>query len=146
MLRTIVILIFGLVCEAVGVVILNRGLKQIGGPASYQLWELLQVVGRAFTNPSFLTGLLLETIFFVCLCVLMARSDVSFLWPLTSLGFVLTAIAAKYILHEHVSPLRWAGVLLIVLGAGVITWSEKVKPPSTQITPQSQAPTPPSGG
>jgi len=27
-----------------------------------------------------------------------------------------------------VSPLRWLGVCLIVLGAGVITYTEKVKP------------------
>jgi drug/metabolite transporter (DMT)-like permease len=33
-------------------------------------------------------------------------------------------------MHETVSPLRWLGVCLIVLGAGVITYTEKVKPQS----------------
>ena len=121
-------MLFGLFCEAIGVVLISKGLKQIGGPASYQFGDLVRIVMAAMTNPSFLAGLLLETIFFICLCVLMSKSDVSFLWPLTSLGFVLTAITAKFLLHEYVSPLRWTGVLLIVLGAGIITWSEKVKP------------------
>ena len=137
MFKTVTLLIFGLFCEAIGVVLINKGLKQIGTPASYAIGELLRIVWAAVSNPYFLAGLALETIFFVCLCVLMAKSDVSFLWPLTSLGFVLTAFAARFILHEEVSPLRWSGVLLIVLGAGIITWSEKVKTPRTP-TPAPQ--------
>jgi drug/metabolite transporter (DMT)-like permease len=133
MTKTVVLMLFGLFCEAFGVVLISKGLKQIGTLASYQFGDLLRIVIAAITNSNFLSGLLLETIFFICLCVLLAKSDVSFLWPLTSLGFVLTAVAAKFFLHEHVSPLRWTGVLLIVLGAGIITWSEKVKP--QKVTP-----------
>ena len=129
MTKTVALLVFGLFCEAIGVVLINKGLKQIGGPASYHAADLLRIVVDAMTNSNFLVGLFLETVFFICLCVLMSKSDVSFLWPLTSLGFVLTTLAAKFLLHEHVSRLRWAGVFLIVLGAGIITWSEKVKPP-----------------
>ncbi len=138
MTKTVTLLIFGLFCEAIGVVLINKGLKEIGGPASYQAGDLVRIVVDAMTNSTFLLGLFLETIFFICLCVLMSNSDVSFLWPLTSLGFVLTAVAAKLLLHEHVSPLRWAGILLIVLGAGIITWSEKVKPqklPPSEMSP-----------
>jgi uncharacterized membrane protein len=57
----------------------------------------------------------------------MSRGDVSFVWPLTALSFVMTTLAAKLFLHEHVSGVRWCGVLLIILGAGVITYTEKVK-------------------
>jgi drug/metabolite transporter (DMT)-like permease len=31
------------------------------------------------------------------------------------------------ILHEQVSPLRWAGVALIVVGAMLVSWSERHK-------------------
>ena len=51
--------------------------------------------------------------------------DVSFIWPLTALGFVFTTIAAKFILHEEVSLIRWGGVLSDRVGAGLITYSEK---------------------
>jgi len=67
---------------------------------------------------------------------------VSFVWPLTALGFVLTTIAAKCWLHEEVSLLRWGGVLLIVLGAGLITYSEKVleaKPPAPLASPSTSS-------
>lgn len=71
----------------------------------------------------------------------MSRGDVSFVWPLTSLGFVLTTLAARFVLQEAVSPLRWFGVCLIVLGAGVITYTEKVKPRGAPAVPAAQADT-----
>ncbi len=61
--------------------------------------------------------------------MLLKQSDVSLVWPLTSLGFVLTALAAKFILHEQVNFARWCGVGLIVAGAALVSWSERNKPP-----------------
>ena len=59
---------------------------------------------------------------------------------LTALGFLITALAAKFILKEEVTALRWAGVLLIVIGASLVSYSEKAKekpapPPATTVNP-----------
>jgi drug/metabolite transporter (DMT)-like permease len=96
--------------------------------------EILRLIRAGFTNVPLLVGIGFEAAFFGCLLYLMSRGDVSFVWPLTSLGFVLTTLAARFVLHETVSPLRWLGVCLIVLGAGVITYTEKMKPQSETPT------------
>lgn len=129
MAKLILILLIALIFEAVGVVLLSRGLKQIGEARQINVSEIARLVGRGVTNPSILVGVLLETIFFVGLLVLLARADVSLIWPMTSLGFLLTTLAARYVGHEEVSALRWAGVLLIVMGAGLVAWSERAKAP-----------------
>jgi len=126
MTKLLTILLIGLVFEAVGVVCLNRGLKQVGEVQKISVAEVLRVIKAGVTNHNILLGVLFEAIFFGTLLVLMSKGTVSFIWPLTSLGFVLTTIAAKLFLHEDVSLLRWSGVLLIMLGAGLITYSEKV--------------------
>ena len=139
MTKLILILVVGLVFEAVGVVYLSRGLKQVGGIKQARVTEVLRVVKRGVTNRSILLGVFCEAVFFGTLLVLMSRGDVGFIWPLTALGFVLTTLAAKFVLHEEVSFIRWAGVLLIMLGAGLITYSEKMKPkppaPATVAAP-----------
>ena len=127
MTKLVLFLLCALVLEAIGVVLLGKGLKQIGEIQSYTAGEIGRLIGRGATNPWILLGTALETAFFVMLLVLLKRNDVSLIWPLTSLGFVLTALAAKFINHETVSPLRWAGVVLIVMGAGLVAWSEKAK-------------------
>ena len=138
MTKVLLILLLALVLEAMGVVFLSAGLKEIGEVKSFSAAEVGRVVRRGVTNPKLLLGVLLETIFFAFLLVLLKRNDVSLIWPLTSLGFVLTAFSAKFILHEQVSALRWSGVILIVAGAALVSWSEKNKnapaAPATSLT------------
>jgi len=127
MTKLILFLLCALVLEAIGVVLLSKGLKQIGELQSYTVVEIGRLIGRGVANPWIQLGTAMETAFFVMLLVLLKGNDVSLIWPLTSLGFVLTALTARFINHETVSPLRWAGVVLIVMGAGLVAWSEKAK-------------------
>jgi drug/metabolite transporter (DMT)-like permease len=132
MTKLLIVLLIGLCFEAAGVVGLSKGLKEIGEVEKVTVPEVWRIFKKGITNANILFGTFLETIFFGCLLYLMSQGTVSFVWPLTALGFVLTTIAARFMLHEEVSLLRWGGVLLIVLGAGLITYSEKVleaKPP-----------------
>ena len=142
MTKLLIILITGLMFEAVGVVYLNKGLKQVGEVQKMTAAEVLRIVKSGATNGKILLGVLFEAVFFGTLLVLMSQGTVSFIWPLTSLGFVLTTIAAKFILHEQVSLLRWGGVLLIMLGAGLITYSEKVLEEKTPAAAVSHSTSP----
>ncbi len=127
MTRVLIVLLIALMFEAVGVVLLSRGLKQIGGVEKVSVSEVARGVRRGIVNPSLLLGVALETIFFGALLYLLSQRDVSLIWPLTSLGFVLTAVAAKFILDEDVHWTRWFGVVLIVIGAALVSYSERMK-------------------
>ena len=143
MTKILAILIAGLVCEAIGVVFLSKGLKQIGEVKQVNAPEVWRAVKAGATNGNILLGVALETAFFIVLLVLLSRSDVSFIWPLTAMGFVLTTLTAKFLLQEEIPPLRWLGVLLIMLGAGIITWTEKAKERRATESPTAPAPAPP---
>jgi len=145
MTRLLIVLLIGLCFEASGVVCLSRGLKQIGEAREISAPEIWRVFKAGAGNTNILLGVMQEAIFFGTLLYLMSQGSVSFVWPLTSLGFVLTTVAAKLLLREEVSVLRWSGVLLIVLGAGLITYSEKVlearhatPPPAGSSAPAGQ--------
>ena len=90
-----------------------------------------QIVQSGATNANILSGVFLEAVFFGTLLYLMSQADLSFIWPLTALGFVLTTLAAKFLLREEVSAVRWSGVILIMAGTALISWSEKAKPRPT---------------
>ena len=136
MLKLLLILIVGLFCESAGVVLLKKGIMQIGDVNGYTAAEIFRVVKSGLTSPTIWLGILFEALFFIGLLVLMSKSDISFLWPLTGLSFVFATFAAKMFLNEHPSPTRWVGVALIVLGAGFISYSEHAK--EKPVTPASQ--------
>jgi drug/metabolite transporter (DMT)-like permease len=125
MTKLLIILLIGLVFESTGVVLLKKGMTQIGDIKKINVSEVLRVMKSSVTSPQILLGVFFEALFFGCLLVLMSRSDISFLWPLTGLSFVFATFAAILFLGEQVSTIRWVGVALIVLGAGFISYSEK---------------------
>ena len=123
MLKILFILLFGLTLQGIGIVLISKGLHEIGDIERISVNELERVVIQGATNGYVLLGLLFLVLFFACLLYLLSQTDVSFIWPLTSLGLVLTVLAAHFIRNEEVSALRWSGVVLIVVGAAVVAWT-----------------------
>ena len=127
MLKLLSILLVGLTFESTGVVLLKKGMTHIGDINGITAGEILRVCKVGATNPQILLGVFFEALFFVCLLILMSKSDISFLWPLTGLSFVFATFAAIWFLNERVSAVRWMGVVLIVIGAAFISYSQRAK-------------------
>jgi drug/metabolite transporter (DMT)-like permease len=127
MLKLLLILIIGLVFESTGVILLKKGITGVGDMHGVTASEIVRIVKASLTSPQILAGVFFEALFFICLLVLMSKSDISFLWPLTALSFVFATLAAMIFLHESVSWIRWIGVALIMLGAAFISYSEHMK-------------------
>jgi drug/metabolite transporter (DMT)-like permease len=144
MAKILFILIVASVIESIGIAFLSGGLKEIHGATEISASQIARVIKDGATNGKVLLGIALEAVFFGALLYMLSIRDVSFVWPLTSLGFIVTALAAQFLLHEKVSPVRWAGVLLIALGASLTSYSEATKeppaPPPTAVNSTSLRP------
>jgi drug/metabolite transporter (DMT)-like permease len=104
------------VFAAAGDSVLSHGMKQIG---SISL-DHLQGVILAVLNPWVAVGILLLLAFFASYMNALSWADLTYVLPATSLGYVLLALVAKFVLHEQVSPLRWLGIALISGGVGFV--------------------------
>jgi len=51
---------------------------------------------------------------------LLSRVDLSYVLPVTSVSYVLTALMGELLLHERVSTERWIGIGLIGLGVSLV--------------------------
>ena len=140
MVKLLLILLVGLAFESTGVVLLKKGMTQIGDMNGITTDEILRVCKAGATSPQILLGILFEALFFLCLLILMSKSDISVLWPLTGLSFVFATFAAIWFLGERVSAMRWMGVALIVIGAAFISYSQQAKEkPATPPANRSDA-------
>src|SRR5690242_5419225 len=109
MAKLLFILLIGLVFESTGIVLLKKGMTQVGSAQTITAREIGRIVKASLTNTQIFLGVFFEALFFICLLILMSKSDISFLWPLTALSFVFATLAAMVFLHEQVSAVRWAG-------------------------------------
>ncbi len=128
MVKIFVILVIAAIVESIGVAILSGGLKEINSrPDTLPPRTITRVIIDGATNGKILLGIAFEAAFFGALLYMLSIRNVSFVWPLTSLGFIFTALAAHFFLNEKVSLIRWAGVLLIAVGAALTSYSEATK-------------------
>jgi drug/metabolite transporter (DMT)-like permease len=145
MAKFFLILIVASIVEAIGIAFISGGLKEINArDGNFPPAQILHVIKDGACNGKILLGIAFEAAFFGALLYFLFNYDVSFVWPLTSLGFIVTTLAAEFILHEKVSAMRWAGVLLISLGASLTSYSESAKktsaPPPAAVASTSLRP------
>lgn len=123
------------VFAASGDSMLSHGMKQTGSISIHHL----QAVIFAILNPWIAVGILLLLAFFATYMIALSWADLTYVLPATSLGYVLLALVARFLLHEHVSPMRWLGIALITGGVGFIAGGPEITVYSDTAKPVNQA-------
>ena len=71
---------------------------------------------RAILSPWVLLGITLLILWMFTRMTLLSWADLSYVLPVTSVGYILQAVIGKFFFGEQISPWRWSGTLLIVAG------------------------------
>jgi drug/metabolite transporter (DMT)-like permease len=123
MLKTILIMLLAVTAGTVGDILLAKGMKELGDLSAMNLRGIIEVVLRAMTTWKIIIGTAMLALFFFLWLAVLSWEDLSVALPMQALNYVLVAVLAKYILHEQISPLRWAGIFLVCVGVIMITKS-----------------------
>jgi drug/metabolite transporter (DMT)-like permease len=101
---------------------LKYGMSKFGN-FTLSLATLPPVFMKAATNLHVLLGLLCYGLGFMVWLIVLSKAEVSYAYPMISLGYVFTAILARMLLGEAVSATRMAGILITCLGVFIIARS-----------------------
>lgn len=123
MLKTVIIMLLAVTAGTVGDILLAKGMKQLGDLSTMNLRGILEVAYRALTEWKIVVGTAMLALFFFLWLAVLSWEDLSVALPMQALNYVLVAILAKYLLHEQISPLRWAGITMVCIGVIMITKS-----------------------
>ncbi len=120
-IKTRIVASIVVLANVLGNFFLGRGLKgKVLGSTALSYIEAL------FT-PWVALGIALLIIWMLSRMALLSWADLSYVVPVTAIGYVLSVVMGKCFLGEEVSLLRWAGALLIVAGVALVS----ATPPST---------------
>jgi len=106
---------------AAGDVAVTHAMKKIGAIDIFRPAGAVRALGRAFRIGWMWIGIGLMAIGFFSLLALLSWADVSVVVPATALSYVAGVFGAKFLLHEQVAPVRWAGVLLVTVGVALLS-------------------------
>ena len=115
-LKTIALIVVMVSVAPLGDTFLGKGMKQIGAFPGWKPADMFHFFYRAFTSATIWTGIGLLLTFLVAYLVVLSWADYSYVLPASSISTLVVALLARFVLHETVRPLRWAGVAMVCLG------------------------------
>jgi drug/metabolite transporter (DMT)-like permease len=75
----------------------------------------------ALFQPWVSLGVVLLILWMLSRMALLSWADLSYVLPVTSVGYVLVALAGKILLNEQITSRRWGGILLIMAGVALVS-------------------------
>jgi drug/metabolite transporter (DMT)-like permease len=122
MLRVIIAMTLAAAAAALGQILIRRGMQEVGSLEHYAPMALLSYFGSALSNADVVLGTILNAVFYFLFLAALSWTDLTVALPLTALEYGIAAVLAVVMLKEVVPPLRWAGIVLVVLGVILVTW------------------------
>lgn len=109
------LILLGVLLNAGAQLLLKAGMDKIGY-FKFSLANLLPIAWQVALNPYIIGGL---TCYVISVCVwllALSRVEVSVAYPMLSIGYIVTAIAAYFWFHESLTLTRLLGIFVIILG------------------------------
>lgn len=123
MLKTVVVMLLAVTAGTIGDLLLARGMKEVGDLSTMNLRGIMNVSLQALSSPKLVVGTCMLAIFFFLWLAVLSWEDLSVALPMQALNYILVAFLSQYFLNEVVSPMRWAGTVLVAVGVIMITKS-----------------------
>ena len=120
--RYLPLILLGVLLNAGAQITLKQGMRGIG-PFAFSLDNVIPVGLKIILNPFVAMGLFCYVVSVVVWLMVLSRVDVSYAYPLLSVGYIVVAFAGRIFMEESFGPDRWAGVFIIALGVYFITRS-----------------------
>jgi uncharacterized membrane protein len=116
----VVLLLLIVVAGTGGELCVARAMQTVGTATDFSPAALLRMIARALQVGWMWLGVLLMAVAFFSLLEMLSLENVSFVVPVTALSYGFGALGGKIFLGEQVTRKRWAGVLLVCLGVGLV--------------------------
>ena len=117
---TIGLILVSVTLAAVAQVTLKAGMNHVTDANGGQLALNADSLKQIATQMLVWAGLAIFAVSAVLWLFALSRANLSFAYPFAALGYVIIVVASILFLGEHVQPLTWVGVVLIVTGILVI--------------------------
>jgi drug/metabolite transporter (DMT)-like permease len=129
--KTYILIAIMVIAGPIGNLLLAKGMKDIGAIRYWPPSELLPVFVRIFSTWTIWIGIASLIAFVVAFMLALSMADYSFVQPAAALSYFVIAVLGVLVLGEKVSPLHWAGIVVICMGVSFIRGT----PPRTTENP-----------
>lgn len=118
--KTYILISLMVILNPVSSILLKKGMDRVGPMASWDPATVAVFFVHAFATGTIWLAIACLLGFFVSYLLVLSWADYTFVQPSAAMANGLTALLAFLILHEFISPIRWAGIVLICGGVFLV--------------------------
>lgn len=107
----------------VGNLVVKYGLQQ----STFKFDALVSSYITLLTNPFILLGIMSVGLSSVFWLAALSKADLSYAYPMISIGYIITAVASWVFFQENLALMRMAGIFIICSGVFLMSKSEAKK-------------------
>lgn len=115
-MQNILIVGIAIITAVMSQLLFKKGMLAMGGEIGLSVQSIFQMVLNIFKNPYIMTGIFLYGLSFITWLVVLSRVKLSFVYPMTSLNFVLVILASYYLFGERLSAPQIGAIMIIIIG------------------------------
>src|SRR5512134_2413771 len=116
------LILLGVLLNAAAQLFLKEGMRRIGH-FEFVWANIVPVSAQVAVNVYVLGGLFLYVVSVAVWLLVLSRVEVSFAYPLLSVGYIVNAVAGYYLFQENLSLPRITGIVVICVGVYFVTRS-----------------------
>ena len=113
------LILLGVLLNATAQIMLKTGMTQIGH-FEFSLSNMMPIGMKVMVNPPIITGLSMYVASVVVWLLVLSRVQVSFAYPMLSIGYIVNAVAAYYLFGEPLTSIRMLGIFIIIAGVYLV--------------------------
>lgn len=116
------LILLGVLLNASAQLLLKAGMSQIGH-FDFSFANIVPIGFKVAGNMPIMTGLSFYVASVVVWLLVLSRVQVSFAYPMLSIGYVVNALAANYFFGEPLTSVRMLGIFVIIGGVYLVAQS-----------------------
>lgn len=113
------LILCGVLLNAAAQLMLKAGMMQIGH-FEFSLANAMPIGLKVMGNLPIVTGLFMYVMSVVVWLLVLSRVQVSFAYPMLSIGYIVNALAANYFFGEPLTSMRLLGIFIIISGVYLV--------------------------
>lgn len=116
------LILLGVLLNAAAQIMLKAGMSQIGH-FEFSAANIVPIGFKVMGNLPIISGLFMYVVSVGVWLLVLSRVQVSFAYPMLSIGYIVNALAAYYLFGEPLTSVRMLGIFIIIAGVYLVAQS-----------------------
>ena len=113
------LILLGVFLNAAAQLMLKAGMSQIGH-FEFSVANAMPIGLKVMANPPIIAGLSMYVMSVGVWLLVLSRVQVSYAYPMLSIGYIVNALAANYLFGEPLTSIRVLGIFVIIAGVYLV--------------------------